>query len=350
MSISYSDSRIAKVGRWQDTGSGIWSGWSGSQLKFKVSGTTSITINASVSCSSGKLCLCECVIDNAPQDSLFQYFANNENFSSSRSVSFSLPDAGEHDIIIKTNGYNSDIFNGLSRTTVTSIDVGAGTISSAPLGPKMLQCVGDSWMAADADWPRLLDPLLWNHYQIATGGLQASHMNSQYEYAANGIPASDPAADAAIVCFGVNDYHASVSSSTFQSNLSSLVSKIKGKQSCPIFLIQAPRNGGYTYDQYGTAMQAVSLSYSDVYYIETSSIWGLLTWNSDGKHLDASGKGVFASFINDRLKSLLGITKDFIRVNGIPLPCDSVITSKHWLRIDNLGVLNFPAWLKIRGV
>ncbi len=345
MSVAISDPRIVRLGRWNDTGAGIWSAWGGSQLRFRVSGATVLTINANVVCATGKLCICECVIDDAPADSLQAFFANNENFSGARSVSFALPSTGEHDITIKTNGYNADIFNGLSRSVVTSIDVGAGAILPPVLGPKLIQCIGDSWMAADADWPRLMDQEVWRTYQIATGGLKVSDMNAQYAYSGNGIPAVDPAADAAMLSYGVNDYLANMSLSTYQANLLALVDQVRTRQSCPLFLIQTPRNlvNGRTYDQYGPAMQAVASARSGVTYIPTSDIWAQLTWQSDGAHLDAGGKKIFASFIDDKIKCALSIYVEAIRINGEPVLCTTIPTSRIYLRVNGLGIVSMPS-------
>lgn len=347
--VAYSDSRIAKIGRWQDTGTGIWSGWGGSQLKFKISGVTSFTVNASVVCATGKLCACECVIDNNPADSLLQNFANNENFTGARAVTFSLPSTGMHDIILKTNGYNADIFGGSSKSVVTGIDIGSGTMSAPSLGVKTVQCVGDSWMAADCDWPRLIDPLLWSVYQIGTGGLTAANMDTQYNYASSGVTATDIAADAVIVSFGVNDFNNGISVSSFQTSLLSIVDKIQARQSCPIFLIQVPRNlsTGKTFDQYGAAMQNITGLRSNVNYISTANLWSSLTWNADTYHLSPAGKVVMANFIDAQLNLSLGITKNSIRVGGNAISCDSTLTDRHWLRIGGLGVNTPPNWLKI---
>jgi hypothetical protein len=119
--IPYNHDAITRLGRWQDSGSGIWSGWGGSQIVFDVIGTTSVTINATVICAKSQLCVCECVIDNSPQASLIEFFAKDEAFSGARSVTFMLPDAEKHRVVIKTNGYNSSLFSGATKSVLNSI-------------------------------------------------------------------------------------------------------------------------------------------------------------------------------------------------------------------------------------
>lgn len=344
MSISALDSRIARLGRWVETSAGLWSGWGGSQLRFRVSGATTLTVNASVICATGKLCVCAVLIDNTPATPLKAFWANNENVSGARSVSFALPDAGEHEIDLRTVGYNADIFSGASRSVVTSIDVGAGDIAGPILGPKVVQCVGDSWMAAENDWPRLMDAETWQTYQIATGGLTAANMASQYAYAAAGILATDPIADGVVVSFGVNEYLQGIPVSSMQPSLASVVSQIRARQTAPILLVQPPRclANGRTYDQYGSAMAAVAASAQDVTYISTSEIWSALTWQPDGAHLDAAGKAMLATFVDDRLKRAAGIYREAVKISGLPVLCTTVPTSKTPIRVNGLGIVSLP--------
>jgi hypothetical protein len=333
--IDISDDRIEKSGRWITASAGVWSAWGGSQLLFSIEGSASITVNADVMCASGRVNLCECVIDNSPQNSLAQYFAQNQSYSGPSSVTFQLPDNGRHELIIKTNGFMADIFSGASRSVLKSIFVDDSAILSPPLAkPKLLQCIGDSWMAADNDWPRLMRHDVFRTYQVATGGMKTSDMNGMYEYACSGVLASDPTADAVIVSYGVNDLTAGYSVSSFQSYLTSLVDKVRERQSCPIFLIQVPRNvgTGSQYDQYGVAMQAISMTRQNVYYVPTDFVFNKVSWQSDNKHLDAAGKIVFADYVGRQLMAALGWEYSFIKIPGTSFNGETVITDKHALR------------------
>jgi lysophospholipase L1-like esterase len=346
--IPYNHDAITRLGRWQDSGSGIWSGWGGSQIVFDVIGTTSVTINATVICAKSQLCVCECVIDNSPQASLIEFFAKDEAFSGARSVTFMLPDAEKHRVVIKTNGYNSSLFSGATKSVLNSIGFDDGaTITAAQLGPKLMQCVGDSWMAADHDWPRLIRADIWKTYQIATGGLKASDMNAQYNFSAQNAIAADPFADLILSAYGVNEYNAGHSVSTFQSNMLSVVDKIRLKQpGVPIVLVQVPRNliTGATYDQYGAGMQNISRLRSKVYYIPTSEIWGHVTWLYDNAHLDASGKLVLAKYVEQKLADILNYRLPFLRVAGQQYDGETIISYKHALRYR--GSVNFGCRLR----
>lgn len=350
MSILATDQRIARLGRWFETNVGLWSGWGGSQLRFRVSGTLTMTVNADVVCAVGKLCVCAVVIDNSPATPAKAFWANNEVVTGPRSVSFALPDTGEHEIDLRTIGYNSDIFGGGSRAVVTSIDVGAGDIAAPVIGPKLVQCVGDSWMAAENDWPRLMDAETWQTYQVATGGLTAADMASQYAYTASGILAADPPADGVVVSFGVNDYLKGASVTAVQSSLMSVVDQIRARQPAPILLIQTPRCplNGRTYDQYGSAMQAVASARSGVVYVPTSEIWGALTWQPDGAHLDTAGKVRLATFVDEQLKWRCGIYKKGLHINGQDIILSAIPTSKTPLRVNGLGIVSWSDAISIR--
>jgi lysophospholipase L1-like esterase len=323
--ISILDARIRKLGRWNAQGDGVWSGWGGSQLKFKVSGTNSLTVNASVTRPAGTVAYCECVIDNSPENSILKSFVNGQ-------VTFDIPDTNEHSIVIKTNGYRVDIFNQVSKSVLLTLKIDdAGSILAQDCAPLLLQCVGDSWMAADNDWPRLIRPDMFDTHQVATGGMTCANSNSDYIYNANGILADDPQADAVIVSFGVNDFNSGVSVTTFQSNLSSLITKIRTFQSCPIFLIQVPRNinTGDKFDQYGAAMRA--LVANDVYYMATSHL--PVTWQSDERHLDARGKTILSDHVASQLLKLIGVSSSgSLNVNYFKCYGENILTKEHALR------------------
>jgi hypothetical protein len=318
---------IRRLGRWNIHPDGIWSGWGGSQLKFKANG--SITVNANVIKPVGAVAYCECVIDNSPENSILRSFVNG-------SATFDM--TGEHEVIIKTNGYRADIFNQVSRSIITSID---GDIENTEPNPLLVQCVGDSWMAADNDWPRLMRDDMFDTYQIATGGMTCAQMNSDYNYNAAGILADDPIADVVILSFGVNDYNSSISIASFQSSLTSLVAKIRDKQSCPIFLIQVPAHIGDAFNQYGQAMNAVAGG--DIHYIPTNHL--SVTWQVDNKHLSPQSKVVLADYIGEQIISMLHIRKDFMRIAGQSISGESVITKKHALRYH--GSIEFGVELKL---
>lgn len=64
--IPYSDSRITRLGRWTDTGTGIFSGWSSSQLVFTVRDTNFVNV------------ICDIEDSNSTDYSLIAYNIDND--------------------------------------------------------------------------------------------------------------------------------------------------------------------------------------------------------------------------------------------------------------------------------
>jgi hypothetical protein len=335
--ISILDNRIRQLGRWNALNGGIWSGWGGSQLKFTISGSLTLKVNADVMRPAGAVTYCECVIDNSPENSILKSFVNGQ-------VTFDIPDINEHSIVIKTNGFRADIFNQLSRSILQTIEIDGELIADEPK-PLLLQCVGDSWMASHNDWPRLIREDMFDTYQVATGGMTCQNMNTDYNFNANGISANDPLADAVILSFGVNDFNANISVASFQASLYALVDKVKANQSCPLFLIQVPSNlsTNKAFGQYGNAMQVVANNRANVTYITTSSI--NVTWQADQFHIDANGKTILANYIGQQLIDNLNIKRDFMRINGKSFIGENVITNKHAFRYR--GSFDFGSEIKL---
>ena len=305
--VPYNASALAYLGRWQDTGKGKWSGWGGTQLAFKVSGTRSFHIEVEVNDADvANAVYLRVGIDNSPQMPIGWTLSSElVKYNGTRLVVVALPDLLEHTIIIHTAGNYAGMFAGTSKVLIKQILVPQGGVLTAwTQGSKYIQTVGDSWMGSDCDWPRLMDRTKWKLFPIATGGFTAALMDTQYNYKSSGVSATDdPTMDAVIVSLGVNDYAQGVSVPNFQTSLLALVDKIRAKQaSAPIFLIQAPKNlgTGMDFGQYETAMQNVVAARANTAYISTRSLEASLTWE-DNYHLDAAGKIILADYVNAAL-------------------------------------------------
>ena len=306
--ILYSDPNIQWLGRWnENTGLGKWSGWGGSQVVFVVHGTSTVVVNADVvDPDDSNFCILSVVIDNSPLNSNVYYFTElSETFSGSKSVTITLPDTTSHTIIMHTEGYNEALFSGIEKTTIKSFDIDStGAIETWRQGLKRLQTVGDSWMAAECDYPRLMDRTKWVLYPVATGGLKASDMDKQYNFNYSGSLVKDPAMDDIIVSFGVNDFNSGVTSADFEKSLESVVDKIQMNQpNSPVFLIQAPKNivTGKDFGKYGDAMQNIAKRHQKVYYISTRSLETSIGWQPDGSHLAEASKKILADFIDSAI-------------------------------------------------
>lgn len=306
-SYSYDDANIQYLGRWIDTGSGIWNGWAGPQIVFTTSGTNYVIVHTSIIIpTSAQIELIASAIDNNSNPSTNWFLVPSGTvYTGLAERIIMLPDTGTHDIILHTNGFNADIFNQVSKATVLGFSVAPGaTISSWAQGTEVLQCVGDSWMGAENDWPRLMDRSRWKLFPIATGGMKASDMDAQYNFNYAGNPATtDLVADAVIVSFGVNDYNAGVTLSAFETSLLSVVDKIRILQpSAPIYLVSIPDNiaASKPYGQYGPNMANIAQARPNVFYIDTSSLAATITWR-DANHLDGPGKQMLASFTDTQI-------------------------------------------------
>lgn len=307
--VLYDDPAITYLGRWQDTGEGMWSGWAGGpQIVFKVSGVTQFHVVMDI--ENGDTADTAAItynIDSSPiSPAVYMYTAVGESYVGKKMGLITLPDTGEHTINIHTVGFNAAVFAGTSKMTLKEILLPpGGSITLWTQGPKIIQAVGDSWMGGQNDWPRLMDTALWTLVPVGAGGLKASDMDTQYNYKSDGVAATDdPAMDGIIVSFGVNDYNASVSVGAFQTSLLSVVDKIQTKQpGVEIFLIQVPDNVGDSkaYGQYGTAMSNITGLRSNVNYVSTESLEATITWTDDMGHLDDAGKVLLADFVNTAL-------------------------------------------------
>jgi hypothetical protein len=216
---------------------------------------------------------------------------------------YTLPNDGNwHTIYLYLPALPIDMYNKDIEIHLDSLEFDSGAEIDVLNQNKILQCVGDSWMGSSNDWPRLIDFNTYNLVNIAGGGMTCADMDSRYDFDYNGITnTSDITANAVLVSFGVNDYLAGVTTGTFETTLSSLVDKIRAKQStAKIFLIRVPNNGASTYGQYGTAMANVAAAKTNVVYLNTSSLDASMDW-LDAYHLGSNGKQILADFVKTEL-------------------------------------------------
>lgn len=303
-SVDYSDSRLTYLGRW-NTSTGKWSAWGGAQIVFKVQGTRYVTIIASVK-DTGDVALTALAYDvdnvSANISPLIFYTTPVDIYTGAKRATIELSNTDEHTITLKSSQYPDDSFYQKSKITITSIEINPlGFISIWNQGAKVIQCVGDSWMGTQCDWPRLMSTTSYKLYPIANGGYDCATMNSNYNYDYSGvINTTDVNADAVIVSFGVNDFNFGITQAAFETSLYSLVDKIRAKQpTAKIFLIRVPKNigTGNDFGKYGTNMNNVANNRSNVVYIDTTSLDATITWYSDNYHLNGTGKQTLADFV-----------------------------------------------------
>lgn len=310
--IPYTSPFLHYAGRWADYADSKGSAWQGAQVRFKVSGTTTFVVKAKVlDNSSSDLAMAVANVDDGPTDLKFFSTAGG-TLTGDGTVSYTLPDTGDHTVVLKLAGLPGSQWSNSSycRLKSISIDDGATLSDWGDQAPVKLGVVGDSWMGVENDWPYLLGSWRYSLYPTSYGGATASGLDSQYNYDRSGVlNTTDPELDAVLISSGVNDYVGGVSVGAFQTSLVSLVGKVRAKHpDAKIILLQPPRNvaAGLNYDQYGTAMAAVVAATSNSYYIPIpSGDWPLFEWASDTYHLTYTGRQAMADYVGQRLDELL---------------------------------------------
>jgi hypothetical protein len=321
--IPFDDSRLSYLGRWFETGGGISSAWQGAQLRFRVSGTTQIQFTADVQDnSSGARVTFITNLDGG--DCEYTDFTSAGEITGlvSRTATYSLPDSGSHTIIVKPSVCLPLSQWALSAKMILktiSIDDG-GTLSSWPQrGYVSAMCIGDSWMAAFHDWPRLMPDQI-SIYPVSFGGAKISELESMYAYTRSGVLApADPTFSAVIINSSVNDYNGGVSEVSFETSLSSLVDKVRADQpDAIIFIVQSPDNtgAGRIYSKYGPNMATVASTRDGVEYIPIAGI-PTLTWLGDNAHLDFASRQILATFVATT------VLNSFPHVGSVILTTDS---------------------------
>lgn len=324
--IPCDDSRLSYLGRWFVDGAGVRAAWQGAQLRFQVSGTSQVRFVADVvDSSSGSYVTFVTNIDGG--DFEFSDFTNTaEVFTGERTAVFALPDNGVHTVIVKPSAnLPPEQWTGAAKLVFKSLQIDdGGTISAWPQpGGVHIGCIGDSWMSAYHDWPRLMPPATFKIYPVAFGGATASTLDAQIGYDSAGVVNSDdPALDAVIINSSVNDYNASTSLASFAVSFASLVDKVRAQQpAASIFLLQTPDNAGAgrLYSKYGPEMEAIAAARSRVSYIPAGGAPSL-SWLADNAHLDFSSRQAFAAFVGDAVATQLsGMSSLPLVVNGVQL-------------------------------
>lgn len=304
---NYNDSAIKWLGRWNDTGSGKWTAWSGGNIVFKTNGTNYVIVHTDiVDPNNTALCFLTSAVDNQEDSQTVWYLSTiPQLFTGTMDKIIMLPNTGEHTVRICTGGLRADIFAQVSKTTITGFSVApAGSISTWTQGTNQIQCVGDSWLATQFCWHRFMNPGRWELYPVSNGGMACEDMDAWYTLDYTGqTNASDPSLSYVMVSFGVNDYNRSISGASFEASMDSLFDKIRIKQpTAKIILVQVPDNvgAGKTYGQYGANMQNVVNSKTNAQYISTTSIQGSLTWY-DANHLDGAGLVDLAEYVDSQI-------------------------------------------------
>lgn len=309
--IPYTESAFHYAGRWRDSGNGMDSGWQGAQVRFKVSGSGFLRVSAHVLDNSSADVTFAAVNIDGGATIIGNYTTTAGSGSGLKSVDFTLPDRGEHKIVLKMACLPTSQWSGSSYCRLSSIGIDDTGIISAWVGhgATKIQVVGDSWMGAQSDWPRLLGLDDFDVYPVSFGGATIVQLNAQYLLDRAGVTnAGEPSPDIVLINSGVNDLHQGIPLSSFQWHLNQLIGKVKEKHpDAQVVLVGSPRNNLHSidYQKYLPAMQAAATENPGVMVIPIPPpVWSTLQW-AEQYHLTQSGLVTFASYVKSQLPRLI---------------------------------------------
>lgn len=280
--IPYSDQRIRYLGRWIDSGAYMHTGWTGGQIRFKISGAISFQVMADCKVSiAGHGSFCPHNINLGETQYPTPDFTTPPELGTftDRTVTITLPDMGEHTIILKPSGYPVEQFAEIEWTRFKGVIIPEGATLSAwpPTGAVRVLCAVDSWNGTDAEVSTSIDGSIAEIYPVAFGGAKASELDALWPYAIGTTPAVDPKIDFIYILVGINDTYAGVSRASFYASLNSAHSKIRASfPSVPILLLTPPINpgnipNGLLYNQYAAEMATVAASDPNTYHYSLSA-------------------------------------------------------------------------------
>ena len=335
--IKYNNSDLQWLGRWNEiTDVGKWSGWEGSQLVFKIRGTKTIEIKASVIDQESTVsCAITVSIDRFSKVNFYHFTEESEIFEGKKSVLINLPDTTLREIIIHTAVINQSLFFEKSKTIINSIiiDSSAKIVNELNSNKKILLAIGDSWMGSESNYFQFMNREKWQLFPVASGGLAVYNMDAQFDYSYFNHLASDPPSDAVIIGFGVNDINRNLSNLDFEFYMKSLINKVTLQhKNAPIYLVQTPKNNNLQidYGYFGTVMNKLANKFRNVYYISTRPIESKISW-ADDFHLDIVGRKTMAVYLDSCINNL--------EINGEPIP--PVYYTKDSVNQCNNNIYNF---------
>lgn len=298
MDIPYNDQAITYSGRWEHHQSAARSSWQGSQVRFSVSGSKTVTLRLQVEDETQTGITA--VVANIDGGEQAPYSATTaaETFSGQKDVVFSLPSSGAHSIVLKLIGAPVDQWPGRVSIGLKSISLeeGGSVKSSEEPFRQRIEFIGDSWMSAQNDWPYLLSR--YSVSPVSFGGATIDMLNSQYLFNGEGKTVSKiESVGTVVIGAGVNDFNRKVPIESYRQSMLSLIYKVRHVHpGARILLLQAPANpSGLNFGMYGPAMESIAKDNGDVVYVPSPKFApGALQWRPDGLHLTYEGLKVYA--------------------------------------------------------
>ncbi|MCX6993982.1 MAG: hypothetical protein NT011_12685 [Kiritimatiellaeota bacterium] len=319
VTIPFTDSNISKYGRYIDDAIGANLTWSGSWMRFKVSGTTNIRLNVQVNLSSNAVGQLQSYIDGAMQPDAFAIVPATNQDQTVTLVRGLTP--GEHTVVVQVGEWlaHSPLVSSNEYIKIKNIIIDdGGTLSAWPqTGTYHMLFLGDSWAGDGNSVTRFFNPDRWTVWTVGFGGFQAGTMNTYYPYKAAGVAHTDPPQDLCVIQYGVNDYFGKVATATFKSNVQSIMDKVVADHSgIKFFLVQVPANGTNYYDKYGTVLSELAAENTNTYYISTTAIASNLTWNGAAHIAAASRDTIYTPYLDAQISSYWAGHGHYVTTNG----------------------------------
>lgn len=330
--VPFSNANIVPLGRVNTQSDGYWSGFGGSRYAFTITGASSVTINTN-QYGDGTDGQCDqWSIDSTTNFDWYETYPGSTSTCNlvypsggptAHSFTISLPDTGTHTVRVFLDfgsTYNSQ-FEVTTKQVFTGVAIPSGSVLTAPSeGTYWLQAVGDSWFSTRLDYAQVMNQAKWKVFAPGSGGIPCSTSLAIYPYQYGTTPVTgDPPAHVILDQFGVNDYHDSVSTSSYASCVNSLISLQNTAQpGVPIFVIVEPDNTnlypsdgkwGSTYESTIESIVTIQQGAGNkVYLCDAQSLNSSLasagwTPNSSGDHFSNSGATAMASFIDSCITS-----------------------------------------------
>lgn len=291
-------------GRWNASESYTYSRWQGSQINFDVTGTSKLLLKVYVEDKNVNKMDQTAIVVNIDNGKALYIPVTSvpEKFTGDKTKEVKLPDKLKHSITLKLSAWPESQLNGDSVIGLKSVTLDkSGKILPRKITKKQNAAfIGDSWMGAVHDWPRMLRNN-YNIYQLSFGGATIIKLNENFLKYSDDSELKHPKFDLIFIGSGVNDFNMGVSENDYEKNLSELISKVRNRnESSEIIILQTPDNPAKNkkYSKYSSAIDRSILKHDNIKKIEfPKNKIDNLEWEEDGAHLTYESLKIYSSEI-----------------------------------------------------
>lgn len=278
--------------------------WPGSWIRFRVCGTTKISVRYDSCLKRESVCYVAVYIDNEENPRIT---AIPKRSSGELIVATGLS-SGIHTVLIQVDDYftTSSLCRNDTYFKIYSFGIDAGgTFSSwKQHGEKTIHFIGDSWAGCVNNVTRFMADKGFVIEPVGFGGFTAKMIVENYENVSSKVTIrpTDLRDDLFVIEYGINDYNGKISTEDFKNNVIALIEMLQKYhgEDIQIFFLQIPRyiavaddESDIPYDMYASSLTDIE----KLHIISTECIWDKLTWLSDKSHLNYEAKKALADFV-----------------------------------------------------